>query len=157
MQKSKVKDQKSHRIIRKSLTVLLPDGFKVLIMVTIAFLGLSYSGNQAMNIMAVVFLAFAAVFSFYAWFVWYYDAYILTNTKVIEVKQKGLFSQKVTELPYSAVENASYEISGPLATMLKIGDVKIHSNISHTINLETIRRPDLIRDEIIKLVKEQVK
>lgn len=134
--------------------MLLPDIFKVVILVIVAFLGLGYSGNQTINIVAVIVLIFAVIFSFYAWFVWYFDTYILTAAKIIEVKQRSLFSRSVLELPFSAVESASYEISGPLATLFKVGDVKIHSNISHTINLETIRRPDLVRDEIMRLKRK---
>lgn len=148
---SKSTSQNTH-IIRKSPTVLLPDGFKVIILVVISLLGLGYGGNQDVSIASIGLLTLAAIFSFYVWIVWYYDTYILTAAKIIEVKQKGLFSRSVVELPYSAIENASYEISGPLAMMLKVGDVKIHSSISHTINLETIRRPDLVRDEIMRMV-----
>jgi len=149
--KSKSTNQNTH-IIRKSPTVLLPDGLRVTILVVAAILGLVLSGNQVINIICVVMLVLVAIFSFYVWIVWYYDTYILTAAKIIEVRQKGLFSRSVAELPYSAIENASYEISGPLAMMLKVGDVKIHSSISHTINLETIRRPDLVRDEIMRMV-----
>lgn len=149
---TKTVGKETPRIIRKSPTVLLPDALKILILTVIGFAGLFYGKNQAVSIIALVLLVLAAAFSFYVWLVWYYDVYVLTQGKMIEVKKKGLFSKKVVELPYSAVENASYEISGPLATLFKVGDVKIHSSLSHTINLETVRRPDRIRDEIIKLV-----
>lgn len=62
---------------------------------------------------------------FYCFVDWYYDAWLLTNTGVIDVERNGLFDITATRIEYHMMEGMSYTIKGVLQTFLNFGDITI--------------------------------
>lgn len=56
---------------------------------------------------------------------WYYDAWLLTNTGVVDVERNGLFDITSTRVEYHMMEGMSYTIKGVLQTFLNYGDITI--------------------------------
>ncbi len=67
------------------------------------------------------------VYSFIIWFDYYLDVWIITNQRVINVEQKGLFSRHVSELRFLQIQDISTNISGFIPTMLNYGHVHIQT------------------------------
>lgn len=96
----------------------------------------------------------AAVIVFlYFWIGWYYSIYIITDERLIEIKQKGLFSRKVVELGLDKIQNANYEVSGLQETLLKYGTITIQTFVGDLM-LEQIPHPARIHSEITEILRE---
>ncbi len=96
-----------------------------------------------------------ALMFFYIQFIDYYlDLWIVTNDRIIDTEQKGLFARTVTELELFQIQDVTTHISGFFPTIFKYGDLVIAtaSNTS-TIIFHDIPNPEFIRQEIVRLAE----
>lgn len=56
---------------------------------------------------------------------WFYDAWILTNLGVIDVRWDGFFDSTTTRIEYHMIEGTQYQIKGFLPTVFNYGDIVI--------------------------------
>lgn len=61
----------------------------------------------------------------YNWIDWQLDRFILTDVRVIDMDQHGLFHRQVHETSLEHVQEVYYEIKGILATLFNYGHVKV--------------------------------
>lgn len=57
----------------------------------------------------------------------YLDVYILTDKRVVDIKQNGLFKREISELNLRQVQDVNAEVNGVFATLLHYGDVYIQT------------------------------
>ncbi len=55
---------------------------------------------------------------------YYLDIWIITNMRILDVEQKGLFNREVSECYISKIEDVTVEIKGILPTFLNYGDLR---------------------------------
>jgi hypothetical protein len=67
--------------------------------------------------------------------VWYWNAFVLTNLRVIDVDQRGLFDRTVSEAVYDRIQDVSYHVKGVWGTMLRYGTIIVQT-AGATTNLE---------------------
>ncbi len=66
----------------------------------------------------------------YAFLIWidvWFDTWIITEDRIINIEQSGLFSREVSELKLARVQDVSVEVHGFFQTFLNYGDVHIQS------------------------------
>lgn len=73
------------------------------------------------------FLLFLWMYAFLVWIDYYFDVWIITNERVINIEQKGLFVRTVSELKFSRIQDVTSEVRGMLPTILNFGDVKVQT------------------------------
>lgn len=73
------------------------------------------------------FLLFLWLYSFLVWIDYYFDVWIITNERVINIEQKGLFVRSVSELKFSRIQDVTSEVRGMIPTVLNFGDVKVQT------------------------------
>ena len=73
------------------------------------------------------FLLFLWMYGFLAWIDYYFDVWIITNERVINIEQKGLFVRTVSELKFSRIQDVTSEVRGMIPTILNFGDVKVQT------------------------------
>lgn len=99
-----------------------------------------------------VFFAVLTVVTFLAlrsWFIWSRNVFIITNKRVIDVDQHGLFSKTVSECNYEKIQDVSYKIKGVIATVFKFGSINIQT-AGEVANLELnfIKNPARVQEVI---------
>lgn len=67
------------------------------------------------------------LYAFLVWIDYYFDVWIITNERVINIEQKGLFVRTVSELKFSRIQDVTSEVRGMLPTILNFGDVKVQT------------------------------
>lgn len=67
------------------------------------------------------------VFSFLIWVDYYFDIWIITTHRIINIEQQGLFSRKVSELNYAKIQDVTTEVHGFIPTILNFGDVEVQT------------------------------
>ena len=56
---------------------------------------------------------------------WFYDAWILTDSGVIDIERNGLFDVTSTRIDYHMIEGIAYTIKGVIPTLFNYGDITI--------------------------------
>lgn len=95
----------------------------------------------------------AAGYFFYYWIGWYYSVYIVTDERIIEVRQKGLFNRKVSEFGLDKVQNVNYHIRGFEAMVLRFGDITVQTYVGDLV-MSQIHRPVKIHQAIVEVVRK---
>ncbi len=123
--------------------------------ITIFFVNNGFSTfSNYINIFALLLLIIALAYGFYSWFTWYYGAYILTNQRIIEVNQRGIFTREVREITLDKIQDVTYNVSGLLRTVLNVGTVRIHSASGLNIKMLEVAKPAIVREVIVKLAHQ---
>ena len=67
------------------------------------------------------------LYAFLIWIDYFFDVWIITNERIVNIEQKGLFVRSVSELKFSRIQDVTSEVSGMLPTILNFGDVKVQT------------------------------
>lgn len=80
---------------------------------------------------AVLFLSvyylYIWLFAFHSFVDYYLDMWIVTNRRIINIEQKGLFARTVSEQKLSRVQDVTSDIKGMFATLFDFGTVHIQT------------------------------
>ncbi len=84
----------------------------------------------------------------------YLDISIVTDHRVIDIDQKGLFNRAVAELNLARIQDVTSEVKGFIPTVFNYGRVTIQtaSESEHFI-FENIHRPHAVRQRILDLAQ----
>lgn len=89
---------------------------------------------------------------------YFLNAWVLTNERVVTIKQRSFFNREVSSLLLSRVQDVTTEVSGLLPSLLGIGDIKVQSaGADIEFTMRGIPRPEQMRDLIIKYIPEEPK
>ena len=100
------------------------------------------------------YLLLVTVF-FHALFIDYYlDIWIVTNDRIIDVHQSGLFKHTVSELDLKQVQDVTSETVGIFGTFFNYGTVRIQTaGAKQRFDFQNIAKPHEIRGKILKLAE----
>ena len=96
---------------------------------------------------------------FYTAFVNYFlDMWIITNDRIVDIRQMGLFSRTIAELDLFRVQDVTSEAHGIFATMFDFGNVFIQTaGETERFVFYNVPEPHKIREAIIHLADEDRK
>lgn len=91
---------------------------------------------------------------FVVWLDYYLDVGIVTDERVVDIDQAGLFKRNIAELECGMVQDVTSDKRGVLQTVFDFGDVVIQT-AGERANFEFkgIRHPDLVVNQIREAVK----
>ena len=112
--------------------------------------------------MTPILAIFAGFFVLAVWlfvmqeFVDYYlDMWIVTDERIIDISQHGLFKRTSAELHLENIVDVTAQVIGVLPTMLNYGDVLIQTPGEVVrFHFKQIPRPEEVRQMVLKLVDE---
>ena len=67
------------------------------------------------------------IIGFVAWTNYFLDVWIVTNEKIIDVEQIGLFSREVSVLHLKRIQDITTEVHGVIQTFLVFGDLHVQT------------------------------
>ncbi|HJV32414.1 MAG TPA: PH domain-containing protein [Patescibacteria group bacterium] len=83
---------------------------------------------------------------------YYLDINIVTNDRIIDINQKGLFGRSVAELDLTRVQDVHSTIKGIIPTMLNFGTVEVQTAATEeNFVFEQIHDPHKVRQRILEL------
>ncbi|MEA3249147.1 MAG: PH domain-containing protein [Patescibacteria group bacterium] len=96
---------------------------------------------------------------FFANFVDYYlDAWVVTNDRILNIEQKGLFNRTVSELDLLNIQDITSEIHGVFPFFFGYGNVQIQTAAEQgRFVFEQIPKPEEVRKRLLTLVEEEQK
>ena len=98
-------------------------------------------------------------FFFFPQFVDYYlDAWVITNDRIVNVEQQGLFARTVSELDLYKIQDVTSEVRGLIPTLFNYGNVHVQTaGTQERFVFEQVPNPHEIRKRIMVLVDEDRK
>ena len=105
-------------------------------------------------ILAGVFLGL--LFFFYQWIGWFFSIFIITNDRVRQIKQKGLFNRSVIDVSLENVQNVSYNVPGVSGSMFGYGTIVLQTQVGDLV-LRMVPKTAKIYNQMSDAVHSAVK
>jgi len=84
-----------------------------------------------------------------------FNAFIITEQRIIDIDQRGLFDRIVSETTYNKIQDVSFRRKGIMQTVLKYGSVVIQTaGQQANIELYGVKNPEKIHQMIIEIQRE---
>jgi uncharacterized membrane protein YdbT with pleckstrin-like domain len=77
----------------------------------------------------------------YHYIMWYFTIYLVTNQRIRQVTQRGIFGKDVVELRLSKIQNISYNIPGFTGEVLGFGTIVIQTFVGDLV-IRNVEHPD---------------
>ncbi|OGB74086.1 hypothetical protein A2V68_02580 [candidate division Kazan bacterium RBG_13_50_9] len=124
-----------------------------LILPSIGKVGFYIFNSGPLAFLYLAWLVFWASYIAYEYLNWYRDRFLITNQRIINIDQRGLFARRVSELELERVQDVSHEITGVFATAINFGSVTIQSAGKEHLVITQVAKPAELQDVIVRLVK----
>lgn len=132
-------DENVVKVLRRHWLTLLPLGFYLLFIlllpiaafIIIEIIKPDLYANQVLTTLLVlggsIFLLFAWLFLYQNYIDYYLDIWIVTDRRILNIEQHGLFGRTVSELRLYRVQDVTADIRGFWKTMFDYGEVYIQT------------------------------
>ena len=81
------------------------------------FLSLFFSWGPIGVALFLTILLLGIIYGTREFVLWYFNAFIITNQRVIDIDQRGFFDRIVSEAPYEKIQDVSYRVKGIFQTL----------------------------------------
>ncbi len=84
---------------------------------------------------------------------YFLNLWVLTNLRIVDIKQRGYFNREVSSMFLSRVQDVTTNVTGLLPSLLSIGDIRVQTAGEETdFIMRGIPRPEQMRDIILRYV-----
>jgi len=99
-----------------------------------------------------LFVLFLWSFIFVVFIDYYLDVWIVTNSRIVNIEQKGLFRREISELRLENVQDLTTDIGGVVKTFFDFGDLYVQTaGKRERFLFKSIPHPERVRDIILVL------
>lgn len=88
------------------------------------------------------------------WLSWYYSLYIVTNRRLIQIVQKGLFKRRVVDIGLNQIQMINYEINGLQETLLGYGTISMQTYVGELI-IREVHHPAKLQRRLLGILRDQ--
>lgn len=104
-----------------------------------------------------MYLLIVAFVTFVLWFDYYLDVWIVTDERIIDVEQIGMFQREVSEFMLSRIQDVTVEIPGFIATLLRYGNLRIQTAGEQSFVAHDIPHIDKVKNIILTEMRKHHK
>lgn len=109
-------------------------------------------------LMILTYYLFWVMLFYYTWLDYFLDIWIVTNSRIINIEQRGMFNRVVAEQKLFRIQDVMSEQKGVMSTLFNYGIIKVQTaGTEQTVEFEQVFNPQYIAQEIIKLVENHKK
>ena len=116
---------------------------------------LIWQTNLELFLLPIGGLALGLMLFFYHYVMWYFTIYLVTNQRIRQVTQKGIFGKDVVELRLSKIQNISYNIPGFSGEMLGFGTIVIQTFVGDLV-IRNVEHPEKTYNKLQNAVANAV-
>jgi len=95
----------------------------------------------------------ALVFFAPSWISWYYSIFILSDQRLIQITQKGLFNKAVVDMQLSQIQMVNYQIAGLQETMLGFGTLVMQTYMGDLV-VHDVHHPAKTQKKILEVLRD---
>lgn len=117
---------------------------------------LIWQNNLELFLLPIAGLLIGLLLFSYHFILWYFTIYIVTDQRIRQVTQRGLFGKDVIELRLSKIQNISYNIPGFSGEVFKFGTIVIQTFVGDLV-IHKVEHPDEIYNKLQDAVNYAVR
>lgn len=104
-----------------------------------------------------ILLTIAVVFATRTGIIWYYNAFMITNKRIIDFDQRGLFDKTVSVATYDKIQDISFKKKGVFSTLFNYGTIVIQTaGANANLEIKNVYEPEKIQDAIMEIQKDSL-
>jgi membrane protein YdbS with pleckstrin-like domain len=109
-------------------------------------------------VIASIYFLSIWLFAFLEFTDYYLDVWIVTNERIINIEQEGLFHRTASELNLTAVQDVTSDVRGIIRTVFDYGNVSVQTaGETGRFRFKNIQRPEKVKEHVIRLVERDKK
>ena len=108
---------------------------------------LIWQNNIELFLLPLIGLLIGLLMFFYHFILWYFSVYIVTDQRIRQVTQRGLFGKDVIDLGLSKIQNISYNIPGFTGEIFKFGTIVVQTFVGDLV-IHQVEHPDSIYNKL---------
>ncbi|MDB5266190.1 MAG: hypothetical protein JWN89_5 [Parcubacteria group bacterium] len=148
-------------ILRKHIFIIYSQVFLYGVLIFVPWaVGQGFGGFLSAQALMHLFVFISSLWMLFFWAAIFYsltmyslNVVIITDHRIIESSQLGLFKRKISELHLSRVQDISVRTDGIIETALKFGDLEVQTaSEQREFIFRLIPNPEHVKDVIMNLV-----
>ncbi len=89
-----------------------------------------------------------------SWIGWWFSVFIVTDQRLIQITQKGLFSRSVVDMGLGQIQMVNYQVSGLAQTLLGFGTIMMQTFVGDLV-IHEIHHPAIIQKKLLDIMRTQ--
>ena len=89
-----------------------------------------------------------------SWIAWRYSVFMVTDQRLIQITQKGLFKRSIIDLAINQIQMVNYEINGVQETLLGYGTIMIQTYVGD-LTIHDVHHPAKTQKHLLRLLRER--
>ena len=85
---------------------------------------------------------------------WYFSVYVVTDQRLLQIAQKGLWKRSVVDIGLSQIQMVNYEVSGFNETILGFGTIMMQTFVGDLV-IHDVHHPEKIQQKILKVLRDE--
>lgn len=142
-------------VFRRHVIMITKGIIALLILSVIGFLPfILMPNNEKLLFVAAGGIFIGLIIFLHHWINWYFSVYILTNKRIRQNIQKGLFHKSVLDIDLNKIMSAFIDVQGFWASLLNYGTIIIHTQVGDMRMRKIASAEDVydkIQEEIAKV------
>ena len=90
----------------------------------------------------------------YSYMLWYFSIYIVTNQRIRQISQRGLFKKSVVDLGLGKIQSISYGVNGIRAGLMGYGTIVIQTAVGDLV-ISMVKNSEKIYNDLQNLINEK--
>ncbi len=107
-----------------------------------------FFGGLALGILSWILILFPF------WIGWYYSVFIVTDQRLIQITQKGLFHKTVVDLTLGQIQMVNYQVAGLQETLLGFGTIMMQTYVGDLV-IHDVHHPAKIQKKILNILRDK--
>ncbi|HSW99265.1 MAG TPA: PH domain-containing protein [Candidatus Saccharimonadales bacterium] len=87
------------------------------------------------------------------WIGWWFSVFIITDQRLIQITQRGLFHRSVIDMRLNQIQMINYEVSGLQETLLGFGTVMMQTYVGDLV-IHEVHHPATIQKKLLEVMRE---
>jgi len=88
-----------------------------------------------------------------SWISWHFSVFIVTDQRLIQITQKGMFSRSVVDMSLDHIKMVNYQVAGFQETVLGFGTIMMQTQVGDLI-VHEIPHPAKIQKKLLEILRE---
>lgn len=89
-----------------------------------------------------------------SWIAWHFSVFIVTDQRLIQITQKGLFHRSVIDMGLAQIQMVNYQVAGFQETLLGFGTIMMQTFVGDLV-IHDIHHPAAIQKKLLEILKQQ--
>lgn len=89
-----------------------------------------------------------------SWITWYFSVYIITDKRLLQISQKGLWHKSVVDIALNQIQMVNYQVAGFNETVLGFGTIMMQTYVGDLV-IHEVHHPEHIQRKILEILRDK--